>query len=157
MNDKPTIEPSEVPVDVMRIMKMIPHRFPFLLIDRVVECKPGESLVALKNVTYNEPFFTGHFPVKPVMPGVMIVEAMAQCTGLLAMASEPEQVPENSLYYFVGIDKVRFKRMVGPGDQLRMTVDFVKQRRGIWVFTAEATVDGKVASSAEIMCTSREI
>jgi len=148
---------NEVVMDIQKIMEFLPHRYPFLLVDKVVEMEKMKRLVGIKNVTYNEPFFTGHFPVKPVMPGVMIVEAMAQCTGLLAMASEPEQVPENSLYYFVGIDKVRFKRMVGPGDQLRMTVDFVKQRRGIWVFTAEATVDGKVASSAEIMCTSREI
>ena len=148
---------SEVIMDIQKIMEFLPHRYPFLLVDRVIEMDPLERLVGIKNVTFNEPFFTGHFPVKPVMPGVLIIEALAQCTGLLAMASQPDQVPENSLYYFVGIDNARFKRTVEPGDQLRMEVEFVKHRRSIWVFTAKATVDGQVAAQADIMCTSREI
>ena len=148
---------SEVIMDIQKIMEFLPHRYPFLLVDRVIEMEGNKRLVGIKNVTINEPFFTGHFPVKPVMPGVLIIEALAQCTGLLAMASQPDEVPENSLYYFVGIDNARFKRTVEPGDQLRMEVEFLKHRRSIWVFTAKATVDGQVAAQADIMCTSREI
>lgn len=144
-------------MDIERIMAFLPHRYPFLLVDRVLEFCKSERLVGLKNVTFNEPFFTGHFPVKPIMPGVLIIEALAQCTGLLAMSSEPDQLPENSLYYFVGIDNARFKRPVVPGDQLRMEVDFIKRKRSIWVFNGVATVDGQIVASAEIMCTAREI
>jgi 3-hydroxyacyl-[acyl-carrier-protein] dehydratase len=148
---------SEVVMDINKIMEFLPHRYPFLLVDRVTEMEVGERLVGYKNVTFNEPFFTGHFPVKPIMPGVLIIEALAQCTGLLAMASQPDDVPENSLYYFVGIDKARFKRTVEPGDRLDMEVEFLKYRRSIWVFNGKATVDGQLAAQAEIMCTAREI
>ncbi len=146
-----------VVMDIQRIMEHLPHRYPFLLVDRVVEIEGTKRLVGIKNVTMNEPQFTGHFPVKPIMPGVLIIEALAQCTGLLAMESQPDEVPENSIYYFVGIDKARFKRVVVPGDQLRMEVEFIKRKRSIWVFSAKATVDGELAASAEIMCTAREI
>jgi 3-hydroxyacyl-[acyl-carrier-protein] dehydratase len=144
-------------MDIHRVLELLPHRYPFLLIDRVLEFEPDVRLLGLKNVTYNEPFFNGHFPVKPVMPGVLIVEAMAQATGLLAMESQPDQVGQKSLYYFVGIDKARFKRPVEPGDQLHLEVLFRNRRRGIWVFSGEARVDGKLVASAEVMCTARDV
>jgi len=144
-------------MEIDEILQLLPHRYPFLLIDRVVEYTPGERLIALKNVSYNEPFFRGHFPRKPVMPGVLIIEAMAQATGLLAMKSVSEQPPEDSLYYFVGIDKARFKRTVNPGDQLILEVRLNRAKRGIWMFSATATVDAKVAATADIMCTSKEL
>ncbi len=150
-------EETLVVMDIERIMELLPHRYPFLLVDRVIEFAKSERLVGIKNVTFNEPYFTGHFPVKPIMPGVLIIEALAQCTGLLAMESEPDELPKNSLYYFVGIDNARFKRPVVPGDQLRMEVDFIKRKRSIWVFNGVATVDGQIVASAEIMCTAREI
>jgi len=143
-------------MDIHEVLSHLPHRYPFLLIDRVVDFQRDEYLVALKNVSYNEPFFNGHFPTRPVMPGVLIVEAMAQATGLLAMESRPEEVGEKSLYYFVGIDKARFKRPVEPGDQLIITVKLCTVRRGIWVFTGDAKVDDKVVATADIMCTARD-
>ncbi len=143
-------------MDIHKVMSLLPHRYPFLLIDKVLEFEPDERLLALKNVTYNEPFFGGHFPVRPVMPGVLIVEAMAQATGLLAMESRPDQVHSNSLYYFVGIDKARFKQPVEPGDQLHLEVFQKNVKRGIWVFSGEARVDGRVAATAQIMCTARD-
>jgi 3-hydroxyacyl-[acyl-carrier-protein] dehydratase len=143
-------------MDIQRVLSLLPHRYPFLLIDRVVDLKPDEYLIALKNVTFNEPFFAGHFPVRPVMPGVLIVEAMAQATGLLAMESRPNEVGEKALYYLAGIDKARFKRTVEPGDQLTLDVRLTKVRRGIWFFTGEARVDGQIAATADIMCTAGE-
>lgn len=143
-------------LDIHEVMRFLPHRYPFLLIDRVLDFVPNERLTALKNVTYNEPFFNGHFPVRPVMPGVLIVEAMAQATGLLAKESRPQEIPEGSLYYFVGIDKARFKRPVEPGDQLILDVRFKAVRRGIWMFSGTSRVDGNVAATAEIMCTARD-
>lgn len=143
-------------MDINKVLSILPHRYPFLLIDRVLEFEADSRLLALKNVTYNEPFFNGHFPVRPVMPGVLIVEAMAQATGLLAMESHPENVTENTLYLFVGIDKARFKRPVEPGDQLHIEVTQQKIRRGIGVFTGEAKVNGDLAAAAEIMCAARE-
>jgi 3-hydroxyacyl-[acyl-carrier-protein] dehydratase len=143
-------------MDIQRVLSLLPHRYPFLLIDRVVDLKPDEYLIALKNVTFNEPFFAGHFPVRPVMPGVLIVEAMAQATGLLAMESRPNEVGEKALYYLAGIDKARFKRTVEPGDQLTLDVRLRKVRRGIWFFTGEARVDGQIAATADIMCTAGE-
>ena len=136
-------------------MKILPHRYPFLLIDKVTECEPGNKIVAYKNVTVNEPFFQGHFPQKPVMPGVLIIEAMAQATCILAL--ESEQVSNSAIFLLVGVDKARFKRQVEPGDQLVLEMEFVKRRRDLWVFTGSAKVDGKVAASAEIMCTAREL
>ncbi len=144
-------------LDIYQILQHLPHRYPFLLIDRVLEYAPGESLVAIKNVTFNEPFFTGHFPARPVMPGVLIVEAMAQATGILAIRSQNLPRDDNSLYYLVGIDKARFKRPVEPGDQLVIRVVFERSLRGVWKFTAEARVDGNLAASAEVMAALREI
>jgi 3-hydroxyacyl-[acyl-carrier-protein] dehydratase len=143
-------------LDIHKVLKRLPHRYPFLLIDRVLELEPNERLLAIKNVSYNEQFFTGHFPQRPVMPGVLIVEAMAQATGVLAMESRPDEVESNSLYYFVGIDKARFKRPVEPGDQLHLEVLLKTVKRGIWMFSGEARVDGKVVSTADIMCTARD-
>jgi 3-hydroxyacyl-[acyl-carrier-protein] dehydratase len=143
-------------MDIHKVMSLLPHRYPFLLIDRVLEFEADSRLLALKNVTFNEPFFNGHFPVKPVMPGVLIIEAMAQATGLLAMESRPDQVGSASLYYFVGIDKARFKRPVEPGDQLHLEVFLKNVKRGIWIFSGEARVDGKIVATADIMCTARE-
>lgn len=143
-------------MDIHKVLSLLPHRYPFLLVDRVLDYRSDEYLTALKNVSFNEPFFTGHFPVRPVMPGVLIVEAMAQATGLLAMVSRPEEVGEKALYYFVGIDKARFKRPVEPGDQLIMRVTLEAVRRGIWKFNGEARVDDRLVASAEIMCTARD-
>jgi 3-hydroxyacyl-[acyl-carrier-protein] dehydratase len=126
------------------------------LVDRVLEFEANRRLLGLKNVSINEPFFTGHFPARPVMPGVLIVEAMAQATGLLAMESRPEEVGEKALYYFVGIDKARFKHPVEPGDQLLLEVNVLHVKRGIWKFAGEARVDGKIVATAEIMCTARD-
>ena len=144
-------------MDINEILKLLPHRYPFLLVDRVIEFEAGKSLVAIKNVTINEPFFQGHFPEKPVMPGVLILEALAQATGLLAFRTENRGAERDSLYYFVGIDNARFKRPVEPGDQLRLAVKVIKTKRGIWVFDTDATVDGHTAATATIMCTERKI
>ena len=123
-------------MDIHKVLSLLPHRYPFLLIDRVLEFEPSQRLLALKNVTYNEPFFNGHFPIRPVMPGVLIVEALAQATGLLGMESNPEGVDENTIYFFVGIDKARFKRPVEPGDQLMLEVFMKGSKRGIWMKTS---------------------
>ncbi|KAF1055795.1 MAG: 3-hydroxyacyl-[acyl-carrier-protein] dehydratase FabZ [Burkholderia gladioli] len=140
--------------DIHKILTLLPHRYPILLVDRVLELIPHESIKALKNVTINEPFFQGHFPQRPVMPGVLIIEALAQAAALLTFSEESSTVdPSNSLYYFVGIDGARFKRVVEPGDQLILNVKFQRYIRGIWKFSATAEVDGKVAAEAELMCT----
>jgi len=139
-------------MDIQGIFKQLPHRYPFLLLDRVLECTPGESLTALKNVTINEPFFPGHFPQRAVMPGVLILEAMAQATGLLAFATIGHPPGPNELYYFVGIDKARFREMVVPGDQILFKVRILAAKRNIWKFAGIAEVDGKVAAEAELMC-----
>ncbi len=143
-------------MDINKILRLLPHRYPFLLIDRVLEFEQDQRLLAIKNVTYNEHFFTGHFPIRPVMPGVLIVEAMAQATGLLAMESNPETINENTIYLFVGIDKARFKRPVEPGDQLQIEVIQTGLKRGIGMFSCSASVDGNVAATAEIMCAARD-
>jgi 3-hydroxyacyl-[acyl-carrier-protein] dehydratase len=142
-------------MDIQKIQSLLPHRYPFLLVDRVIESEPGKRLIAVKNVTINEPFFQGHFPKKPVMPGVLVIEAMAQATGLLAM--ESTDVAKEAVYYLVGVDKARFKRPVEPGDQLVLQVEMLKYRRGIGVFLAEAKVDESLVASAEIMCTARDL
>jgi 3-hydroxyacyl-[acyl-carrier-protein] dehydratase len=144
-------------MDINEIKNLLPHRYPFLLVDRVLEFNPGESLVGIKNVSVNEPYFQGHFPEKPVMPGVLIIEALAQATGLLAFSTGNKGAERETLYYLVGIDNARFKQPVIPGDQLRLEVTVTKQKRGIWVFDTKATVDGKVAATAVIMCTERKI
>ena len=139
------------------ILKYLPHRYPFLLVDRVVENNIGQSIVALKNVSYNEPYFQGHFPSAPVMPGVLILEALAQASGLLALSNPEWRPDDDSLYLFVGIDKARFKRQVGPGDQLLLDVRLLRHKRGYGVFNATATVDGEVAATAELMCVFKEV
>jgi 3-hydroxyacyl-[acyl-carrier-protein] dehydratase len=144
-------------LDIHAIMRQLPHRYPFLLIDRVLECTPGESLVALKNVTINEPFFPGHFPHHPVMPGVLILEAMAQATGLLAFATIGKAPSEDELYYFVGIDKARFREPVEPGDQLIFRVKVLATKRGIWKFSGVAEVEGRTAAEAELMCAAQKL
>ena len=144
-------------LDIHAIMRQLPHRYPFLLIDRVLECTPGESLVALKNVTINEPFFPGHFPHHPVMPGVLILEAMAQATGLLAFATIGKAPSEDELYYFVGIDKARFREPVEPGDQLIFRVKVLAQKRSIWKFSGVAEVEGRTAAEAELMCAAQKL
>ncbi len=148
---------SDELLDINGIMQHLPHRYPFLLIDRVTEYVAGERLAGYKNVTFNEPFFLGHFPQRPVMPGVLILEALAQATGLLAFRTVERQPERSSLYYLVGIDKARFKRPVEPGDRLDLRVQLKQARRGIWVFECVASVEGKVAATADIMCTEREI
>ncbi len=144
-------------LDIYEILQHLPHRYPFLLIDRVTECIPGESLIGYKNVSYNEPYFTGHFPQRPVMPGVLILEALAQATGILAFRTLGRVPDKNSLYYFVGVDKARFKQPVEPGDQLQLSVKFIKEKRGIWKFEGVATVDGDVVCAADLMCAEREV
>lgn len=143
-------------MDIYEILEHLPHRFPFLLVDRVLDYKPGEYLVAVKNVSVNEPFFPGHFPQRPVFPGVLIMEALAQATGLLAFKTMGKAPDGKSLYYFAGIDNCRFKRPVQPGDQLMLEVKLLTTKRNIWKFSAEAKVDGKVVASAELMCAEQE-
>jgi 3-hydroxyacyl-[acyl-carrier-protein] dehydratase len=143
-------------LDIHAIIKQLPHRYPFLLVDRVLECKPGLSLTAVKNVTINEPFFPGHFPQRAVMPGVLILEALAQATGLLTFATLGYSPDENTLYYFVGIDKARFKKPVEPGDQLFLKVAHLWDKRGVWKYKARAEVDGQIVTEAELMCASRK-
>jgi len=144
-------------MEITEIMQHLPHRYPFLLVDRVLELVPNEHIAAIKNVTMNEPHFPGHFPHHPVMPGVLIIEAMAQAAGLLAFKSTDKETTENTVIYFVGIDNARFKRPVVPGDQLRLEARIIKNMRGIWKFETRALVDGQVASEAELMCTLRDL
>jgi len=144
-------------MDIHKVLSLLPHRYPFLLIDRVLEFEKDRRLLAIKNVTYNEPFFNGHFPIRPVMPGVMIIEAMAQATGLLAGESNPESVSDTSIYLFVGIDNARFKRPVEPGDQLQIEAVQNRMKRGIGIFSCTASVDGKIVATADIMCTARDL
>ncbi len=143
-------------LDIQKVLDYLPHRYPFLLIDRVLEYIPGESLVALKNVTINEPFFQGHFPNRPLMPGVLVIEAMAQACGILSFQTEATRPGMNNVYLFVGIDKARFRRPVQPGDQLIIRVRIARRMHGIWKFTAEASVDQELSCSAELMCTFKE-
>ena len=138
-------------MNIQEIAEYLPHRYPMLLVDRVLECVPGEYLVALKNVTANEPFFPGHFPERPVMPGVMILEVMAQATGILALRTLDEPPSEDSIYYFAGVDKARFRVPVLPGDQLIVRVEIVRHSRGIWKVNATASVDEKIVAEAQLM------
>ena len=144
-------------LDINDILKLVPHRYPFLLVDRVVECDGESHIVTFKNVTYNEPFFPGHFPHRPVFPGVLMLEALAQATGILAFKTTEDLPSDDSLYYFVGIDSARFKKPVEPGDQLLMEVEVIKRKRDMWKFSAKASVDGKVVCSAELMCARKDI
>ena len=138
-------------MDILEILNCLPHRHPLLLIDRVLEYVPRQSLVAIKNVTYNEPFFPGHFPQRPVMPGVLIIEAIAQATGILALRSEEGASRRRGLYYLAGVDNARFRRPVVPGDQLIISVKHVRDKRDIWKLTGKATVDGELAATADII------
>jgi len=144
-------------MDIGEIMKYLPHRYPMLLIDRVVDYQLGTSLVAIKNVSYNEPYFQGHFPNRPVMPAVIILEAMAQATGILVLRSMDKLPNEKSIYYFVGIDGARFRRPVQPGDQLRIEVNLLRSSRGIWKLRSDATVDGETVASGDLMGAMREL
>ncbi|MEZ8988696.1 3-hydroxyacyl-ACP dehydratase FabZ [Vibrio breoganii] len=142
-------------MDIMEIQSLLPHRYPFLLLDRVTDFEEGKYLVGLKNVSFNEPQFQGHFPQLPVFPGVLILEAMAQATGLLAFKTfgEPK---ENELYYFASVDQAKFRKPVSPGDQMIIEVELLKNRRGIAMFKGVAKVDGEVVCSAELKCARRE-
>jgi 3-hydroxyacyl-[acyl-carrier-protein] dehydratase len=144
-------------MDIHQILEYLPHRYPILLVDRVLEVVPGERITALKNVSVNEPFFPGHYPHHPVMPGVLIIEAMAQTAAILSFKTMGNKPDDNSVYYFVGIDGARFKRPVSPGDQLIMEVSFLMNRRGMWKFAATAKVDGQIAAEAELICTMRQV
>jgi len=145
------------PMEIHQILQYLPHRYPFLLVDRVLSCEPGKEITALKNVTVNEPFFVGHFPHYKVMPGVLIVEAMAQAAAILSFKTVGAKADANSVYYFVGIDNARFKKPVTPGDQLVMTVRLERQVRGIWKYNAEARVADALVAEASLMCTMRDI
>ena len=142
-------------MDIHEILEYLPHRYPMLLVDRVLEVIPGERIVALKNVSFNEPFFPGHYPHHPVMPGVLVVEALAQAAAILSFKTMGGKSDDKSVYYFVGIDGARFKRPVSPGDQLIFEVSILANKRGIWKFAAQAKVDGQIAAEAELMCTVR--
>ena len=144
-------------MDIHAILKQLPHRYPFLLVDRVVELESNKRIRAIKNVTFNEPYFMGHFPGRPVMPGVLMLEALAQAAGLLAFDAMGQVPDENNIYYFVGIDSARFKRPVVPGDQLALEITIDRVRGGIWKFNAVASVDGEVAAEAQLMCTMRHV
>lgn len=144
-------------MDIHEIMNYLPHRFPFLLVDRIESVEPGKRIVAIKNVSINEPFFPGHFPNRPVMPGVLILEAMAQAAAILSFKTAGTKPDANSVYYFVGIDNARFKKPVEPGDQLRLEVEITRTIKGIWKFSAKAFVSGQIVAEADIMCTVRNV
>jgi 3-hydroxyacyl-[acyl-carrier-protein] dehydratase len=144
-------------MDIHEILRRLPHRYPIILVDRVLEIEPPNRIVALKNVSINEPVFMGHFPHYPVMPGVLIIEALAQAAAILSFAAVGKQADGNSVYYFAGIDNARFKRPVGPGDQLRLEVELQREMRGIGKFKARALVEGNLAAEADLLCAYRPI
>lgn len=144
-------------MDIHEILKCLPHRYPFILVDRVVELEIDKHIHAYKNVSINEPYFSGHFPHHPVMPGVLIVEALAQAAAILTIRSAGSSLDSNRVYYFVGIDAVRFKKPVIAGDQLVLKVSISRQIRGIWKYAAIAEVDGQIVTEAQLMCTARTI
>jgi 3-hydroxyacyl-[acyl-carrier-protein] dehydratase len=137
-------------IEIKEIMNILPHAYPFLLVDRIIEIEPGKRIAGIKNVTYNEPFFPGHFPTRPIMPGVLIVEAMAQTAGVLVCNSLSEE-ERNKPVYFLGMDNVKFRKPVIPGDQLRLELEITKHRQSIWGFKGKALVDGKVVAEAELL------
>ena len=145
------------PLDIHHILKKLPHRYPILLVDRVLEIEPGKRILALKNVTINEPYFVGHFPHRPVMPGVLMLEALAQAAALLSFQSGGAGVTDDSVVYFVGIDGARFKRPVEPGDQLMLEAAIDRAKSGIYKYKTRASVGGETAVEAELMCTMRRI
>ncbi len=144
-------------MDIYQILEHLPHRYPFLLVDKVLEIESGKYLKAIKNVSYNEPYFNGHFPHRAVMPGVLILEALAQATGILAFVTTQTKPTDESLYYFVGTDNIRFKQPVIPGDQLVLEVELIKKLRGVWKFKGQASVDGKTVASGNILCAERNV
>lgn len=144
-------------MDIHEILEHLPHRYPFLLVDRVLACEPGKSIHAYKNVSINEPFFVGHFPHHPVMPGVLIMEALAQAAGILSFKTMGSKPDPHSVFYFVGIDAARFKKPVTAGDQLHLHVEVLRQIRGIWKFKAEARVADEIVAEAELMCAKRDV
>lgn len=144
-------------MDIDEIMQYLPHRYPFLLVDRVLSLEPGKSIVALKNVTINEPFFAGHFPHQPIMPGVLILEALAQTSAILSFKSEGFKVDRKSVYYFVGIDSARFKKPVSVGDQLLLHATLLRHIKGFWKFTAHAKVGDETVAEAKLICAVRSM
>ena len=142
-------------MDISEIRNYLPHRYPFLLVDRVVELTPGESIVAYKNLSVNEPFFDGHFPDRPIFPGVLLVEAMAQAAGILGFKTQGKTPADGSIYVFAGADNLRFKRPCVPGDRVMLRASIVSDRRGIWKFDVSSDVDGELAASATILCADR--
>ncbi|MGE4500556.1 MAG: 3-hydroxyacyl-ACP dehydratase FabZ [Hydrogenovibrio sp.] len=144
-------------IDIKEIFEYLPHRYPFLLVDRVTEFNAGESLKAYKNVTYNEPQFTGHFPDNPIMPGVMIIEAMAQCTGILAFKTQEVKPDGSSMYYLAAVDNCRFRKPAVPGDRLEFEVKTVNNKKGIWKFQCTTSVDGKMIASCDMMSAERSV
>lgn len=144
-------------MDIQEILEYLPHRYPLLLVDRVLECEPGQRIRGLKNVTINEQFFQGHFPHHPVMPGVLVIEALAQVSAILSFKTLGNKPDQNSVYYFVGIDDARFKRPVVPGDQLILESSIQRHARGIWKFSAQARVGDTLAAEANLMCTVRAL
>jgi 3-hydroxyacyl-[acyl-carrier-protein] dehydratase len=154
------IDPSEktpAGLDIRGILEHLPHRYPMLMVDRVLEIVPGQSIHAIKNVSINEAFFMGHFPHIPVMPGVLMIEALAQAAGILSFQTIGQTADPHSVFYFVGIDGARFKRPVGPGDQLHLKVNILRSKGGIWKYEAKAMVDDQLAVDAELMCTMRKV
>jgi 3-hydroxyacyl-[acyl-carrier-protein] dehydratase len=143
-------------MDIKTVLERLPHRYPFLLVDRVLECETGKRILALKNVTINEPFFPGHFPHHPIMPGVMLIEAMAQAAAILAFESSRLRPDDKSVVYFLGIDEARFKSPVVPGDQLMLEARIERHLKGVWRFAAEARVGERLAAAAKMMCTLRD-
>lgn len=144
-------------MDITEIREYLPHRYPFLLVDRVIDLELGETITAIKNVTINEPFFDGHFPGLPIMPGVLIIEAMAQAAGILGFKTLDKKPSDGSIYMFVGADKMRFKKPVVPGDQLSLKAAIVSSRSGLWKFDCRAEVDGKMVAAGQILCADREV
>jgi 3-hydroxyacyl-[acyl-carrier-protein] dehydratase len=142
-------------MDALQVLKYLPQRYPLLMIDRVLECEPGKRILALKNVTSNEPHFTGHFPGRPIMPGVLILEAMAQAAGILVFRTRGDKPDANTVYYYAGIDEARFKKPVVPGDRLEIEATILAHKRTIWKFACVARVDGELVAEAVILCTER--
>ena len=142
-------------MSINEVKNFLPHRYPFLLIDKVLDFEVGKSLTAIKNITFNEPQFNGHFPSQPIMPGVLIIEALAQATGILAFKSEVGKPKDGQIYMLVGVDNVRFKKTVEPGDQLKLEVEILTVKRGIWKFKGTAYVEDKVVTSAVLLCTQK--
>jgi 3-hydroxyacyl-[acyl-carrier-protein] dehydratase len=144
-------------MQIKEIKEYLPHRYPFLLVDRVIELELGESITAIKSVTINEPYFDGHFPDLPIMPGVLIIEAMAQAAGILGFKTVDKKPADGSIYMFVGTNKMRFKRPVVPGDQLILQASIVAVKRGIWKFAVRAEVEGELVAEGEILCADRKV